>query len=71
VSTISRPTQTMWLVVAAGLLGASLAGRSAETDQKVPTPHSRVRAQAVDAGTAAKLNALHNPRRWKCARITS
>jgi hypothetical protein len=41
---ISRSTQTMWLVVAAGLLGASLAAKSVETDQGGPTPQERVAA---------------------------
>jgi hypothetical protein len=41
---ISRPTQTMWLVVAAGLLGASLAAKSVETDQEGSTPQERVAA---------------------------
>jgi hypothetical protein len=39
---ISRPTQTMWLVVAAGLLSASLPARSMEADQAAPTPQERV-----------------------------
>jgi hypothetical protein len=41
---ISRPTQTMWLVVAAGLLGASLAAKSVEAEQGAPTPQERVAA---------------------------
>jgi hypothetical protein len=41
---ISRPTQTMWLVVAAGLLGASLAAKSVETGQGGSTPQERVAA---------------------------
>jgi hypothetical protein len=41
---ISRPTQTMWLVVAAGLLGASLAAKSVEAEQGGPTPQERVAA---------------------------
>jgi hypothetical protein len=41
---ISRPTQTMWLVVAAGLLGASLVAKSVETDQGGSTPQERVAA---------------------------
>ena len=40
----SRPTQTMCLVVAAVALGASLAARSAETQQAGPTPQERVAA---------------------------
>jgi len=43
-SMISRPTQTMWLVVAAGLLGASLAAKSVEAEQGGPTPQERVAA---------------------------
>jgi hypothetical protein len=35
-SMISRSTQTMWLVVAAGLLGASLAAKSVEAEQGGP-----------------------------------
>jgi len=41
---ISRPTQTVWLVVAAAALGTSLAARSVETDQGGPTPQERVAA---------------------------
>jgi hypothetical protein len=41
---ISRSTQTMWLVVAAGLLGASLAAKSVEAEQGGPTPQERVAA---------------------------
>ena len=41
---ISRPTQTMWLVVAAGLLGASLAAKSVEAEQGGPTPQERAAA---------------------------
>ena len=40
----SRPIQTMCLVAAAVALGASLAVRSAETQQAGPTPHERVAA---------------------------
>jgi len=40
----SRPTQTMWLVVAAVALGASLAARSVEAQQAGPTPQERVAA---------------------------
>jgi hypothetical protein len=38
----SRPTQTMWLVVAAVVFGASVAARSVETQQAGPTPQERV-----------------------------
>jgi hypothetical protein len=41
---ISRPTQTMWFVVAVGLLGASLAAKSVEAEQGGPTPQERVAA---------------------------
>jgi hypothetical protein len=41
---ISRSTQTMWLVVAAGLLGASLAAKSVEAEQGGPTSQERVAA---------------------------
>jgi hypothetical protein len=40
----SRPTQTMWLVVATAVLGASLAARSAEIQQAGPSPQERVGA---------------------------
>jgi hypothetical protein len=41
---ISRPTQTMWLLVAAGLLGPLLTARSGDADQGAPTPQDRVAA---------------------------
>jgi hypothetical protein len=41
---ISHSTQTMWLVVAAGLLGAWLAAEAVEAEQGGPTPQERVAA---------------------------
>ena len=41
---ISRPTQTMWLVVAAVALGVAHAARVVETRQAGPTPQERVAA---------------------------
>ena len=40
----SRPTQTMWLVVATVALGASFAALSVETQQPGPSPQERVAA---------------------------
>ena len=40
----ARSTQTMWLVVAAVTLGASLAARSVESQQAGPSPQERVAA---------------------------
>ena len=41
---ISRPTQTMWLVIAAVALGVAQAARVVETRQAGPTPQERVAA---------------------------
>jgi hypothetical protein len=41
---ISRPTQTMWLVVAAAALGVAQAARVVETRQAGPAPQERVAA---------------------------
>ena len=55
---ISRPTQTMWLVVAAGLLGASLAAKSVEAEQGGPHRRSVWPLKQSMQESQTKLRAL-------------